>query len=192
MIVAAAMTALLLGGCAASTAGSSESVAAGGSSSTSASALLARHGLAGDAVTVVDRLEKLGGSERPRDLMASVRPTELELSDEDGTAALPIPADRFYLSVAPYAKSTHECYFHSLTTCQGELSKRPVHLKITGADGAVIVDEDTTTNANGFVGTWVPRGSSGTVEVTTSEGHGSRPFSTGDDDPTCMTTLKLS
>jgi hypothetical protein len=162
------------------------------SSSSSASAILARHGLAGDAVAVVDRLERLGGSERPSDLKASVRPNELQLSDADGAASIPMPTDRFYLSVAPYAQDTHECYFHSLTTCQGEMSQRPVHLTITDAAGAVIVDEDTTTNANGFIGTWLPRGASGTVEVTTPDGHGSQPFGTGGDDPTCMTTLKLT
>lgn len=192
LTTAAVLCALLLGGCSATTSGPSGAGGAGGSSSSTESAILARHGLAGDAVAVVDRLEKLGGSERPRDLKASVRPNELQLSDADGAASLPMPADRFYLSVAPYATDTHECYFHSLTTCQGEMSERPVHLKITDTTGAVIVDEDTTTNANGFVGTWLPRGSSGTVEVTTQDGSGSQPFGTGPDDATCMTTLKLT
>jgi hypothetical protein len=186
------MTALLIGGCAASMGAPSGSSTAAGTSSTSASALLARHGLAGDVVAVVDQLEKLGSSERPRGLKASVRPTELQLSDDHGAASLPIPGDRFYLSVAPYVTSTHDCYFHSLTTCQGELSGRPLHLRIVDAKGAVIVDEETSTSANGFVGTWLPRGSSGTVEVTASEGRGSYAFSTGEADPTCVTSLKLT
>lgn len=192
LTLAAVVSALILSGCAATTSGPSGAGEPAGSSSSSASAILARHSLSGDAVAIVDQLEKLGGSERPRDLKASVRPNELQLSDADGAATLPMPADRFYLSVAPYAHDTHECYFHSLTTCQGEMSKRPVHLKITGADGAVIVDEDTMTNANGFVGTWLPRGSSGTVEVTTPDGRGSQPFGTGPEDKTCLTTLQLT
>lgn len=192
LIVAASLSALVLAGCSATTSGPSGAGERASSSSSSASAILVRHGLSGDAVAVVDRLERLGGSERPRDLTASVRPNELQLSDADGAATLPMPADRFYLSVAPYADNTHECYFHSLTTCQGEMSKRLVHLKITDANGAVLVDEDTTTNANGFVGTWLPRGARGTVEVTTADGHGAQPFGTGPDDRTCMTTLRLS
>jgi hypothetical protein len=38
----------------------------------------------------------------------------------------------------------------------------------------------------------LPKGASGTVEVTTEGGAGSQPFSTGADDPTCMTTLRLA
>jgi hypothetical protein len=189
LTIAAAVIALVLGGCAATSSGQG---APAGASSVGATALLARYGLSGDAVAVVDQLEKLGGSDRPRELKASVRPGELQLSDGDAKASLPMPADRFYLSVAPYAKDTHECYFHSLTTCQGEMSKQPVHLRIVETGGSVLVDQETTTNANGFVGTWLPRGSSGTVEITTPRGSGSQPFATGADDPTCMTTLKLA
>jgi hypothetical protein len=189
LTIAAAVIALVLGGCAATSSGQG---APAGASSAGATALLARYGLSGDAVAVVEQLEKLGGSDRPRELKASVRPGELQLSAGDAKASLPMPADRFYLSVAPYAKDTHECYFHSLTTCQGEMSKQPVRLRIVDTGGSVLVDQETTTNANGFVGTWLPRGSSGTVEVTTPQGSGSQPFATGADDPTCMTTLKLA
>jgi hypothetical protein len=190
LTIAVAIIAFVLGGCAAMSSG--QEGAPTRASSASATALLGRYGLGGDAVAVVDQLEKLGGSDRPRELKASVRAGELQLSDGDATASLPMPADRFYLSVAPYAEDTHECYFHSLTTCQGEMSKRSVHLRIVDAGGRVLVDEMTTTNANGFVGSWLPRGSSGTVEITAPEGSGTQPFATGADDPTCMTTLKLA
>lgn len=190
LTIAAAVIALALGGCAATSSG--REGAPTGASSASATALLARYRLSGDAVAVVEQLEQLGGSQRPRELKASVRPGELQLSDGDAKTSLPIPADRFYLSVAPYAKDTHECYFHSLTTCQGEMSERPVHLRILDATGDVLVDQETTTNANGFVGTWLPRGSSGTVEITTPQGSGTQPFATGAEDPTCMTTLRLA
>lgn len=191
LTIATAVIALALGGCAATSSGPQGS-GTSTPSSASATALLTRYGLSGDAVAVVDQLEKLGGSDRPRELKASVRPGELQLSDGDATASLPMPADRFYLSVAPYAKDTHECYFHSLTTCQGEMLKRSVHLRIVDTGGRVLVDQETTTNANGFVGTWLPRGSSGTVEITTPQGTGTQPFATGSDDPTCMTTLKVA
>lgn len=153
---------------------------------------MALHGLAGDAARVVEQLEQLDQAKRPRDLMASVRPGQLLLSDDDEQVALPMPTDRFYLSIAPYRDSTHECYFHSLTTCQGELAGEPVHVRVVDASGAVLVDKETATNPNGFVGVWLPKGSSGTVNVSTSQGNGSQPFSTGDDDATCMTTLRVA
>jgi hypothetical protein len=143
-------------------------------------------------MSIVDDLERLGGDERPRALKASVRPDELQLSDGDEQVTLRMPADRFYLSIAPYRAKTHECYFHSLTTCQGEMASSDVHVKIVDTSGAVLVDRRTVTNANGFVGFWLPKGVSGTVEVTTGAGTGSQPFSTGADDPTCMTTLRVA
>ena len=162
------------------------------SSSPGAATFLAEHRLSGDAVSIVEDLERLGGDERPQDLKVSVRPTELQLSDDDGQVTLRTPADRFYLSIAPYRDKTHECYFHGLTTCQGELTAEDVHVKIVDTSGEVLVDQDTVTNANGFVGFWLPRGASGTVELTTEGGAGSQPFSTGADDPTCMTTLRVA
>lgn len=184
---------LLLGACSSGASQSSSgSVGASSVSSSEASALLSRHGLSGDAVAVVERLEALGGSDRPQDLMASVRPGELQLSDDQGKVSLPLPGDRFYLSVAPYAQRTHDCHFHSLTTCQGEMGGETVHLRITDSSGAVLVDKDARVNANGFVGSWLPRGTAGTVEVTSAKGRGTQPFSTSAaDDATCMTTLKL-
>jgi hypothetical protein len=162
------------------------------SSSPGAATFLAEHRLSGDAMSIVADLERLGGAERPKDLKASVRPDELQLSDGDGQVTLRTPADRFYLSIAPYRGKTHECYFHSLTTCQGELTAEDVHVKIVDTSGAVLVDKYTVTNANGFVGFWLPKGAFGTVEVTAEGGAGSQPFSTGADDPTCMTTLRLA
>lgn len=29
--------------------------------------------------------------------------------------------DEFYVSVTPYLEQTHDCFFHSRTTCLGEL-----------------------------------------------------------------------
>lgn len=187
-------TGLLLGGCAPGSSGSPDASSAGAASTaTSSAALLARHGLAGDGPAIVERLEAMPSQDRPRDLMASVRPGELQLSDGQGKAILPMPRDRFYLSVAPYVDHTHECHFHSLTTCQGEMMRAPVHLTIRDGSGAPLVDKDVVTNANGFVGTWLPKGSSGTVEVTSPSGRGTQSFSTAAaDDPTCMTTLRLT
>ncbi|MGA4668660.1 CueP family metal-binding protein [Propionibacteriaceae bacterium Y1923] len=133
--------------------------------------------------------------QRPLAFAASVRPTGLLLADEQGETVVPLPEDEFYVSVAPYVSNTHPCHFHSLATCNGELKETPVAVKITTAEGDVLVNEQTTTYAgNGFIGYWLPRGVTGTIEVTLADGRsGAVDFSTvGDEDATCITTLQLS
>ncbi|MDP9822944.1 hypothetical protein J2S59_002753 [Nocardioides massiliensis] len=69
-----------------------------------------------------------------------------------------MPEDRFYLAVAPYVDQTHECFYHSLTTCLGELDSADVRVKIVDeANDEVLVDEVRTTFDNGFLGFWLPR-----------------------------------
>ena len=119
--ILAAAAALLLAGCSAAPAEES---------------LLAAHDLTGmTGEQVVDHLDRLGGADRPADLMASVRVDELQLSGAEQELALDLPEDRFYLSVAPYVNQTHDCYFHSLTTCQGELAGEDVEVTIVDDAG---------------------------------------------------------
>lgn len=154
--------------------------------------VLADHGLAGlTAVEVIDVLDRVAVSERPTTLIASVRPDALVLEDERGETSLPLPDDLAYVSIAPYVEQTHECHFHSLTTCQGELSREPVRVTITDASGAVIVDESTQTFDNGFVGYWLPRDLRGSIEIEHAGMMGVATLSTSADAPTCITTLAL-
>jgi hypothetical protein len=154
---------------------------------------LDRYGLANkSAVEVIDQLDRLPVAERPGDLMASVRVDELLISDGSSEAALPIPDDTFYLSVAPYLDSTHDCFYHSLTTCQGELSERDVDVTITTDSGEILVDETVTTFDNGFVGFWLPRDVDATLEISYQGKNAQMPISTGPDDPTCLTTVQLT
>lgn len=159
-----------------------------------AAALLAPFDLTGrDGRELVDHLETLGGDDRPSELMASVRTDHLLLTTDAGEATLPLPADLFYVSVAPFAETTHECFYHSLTTCQGELVDTPVTLTVTDGDGTVVHTAETRTGANGFVGTWLPRGTTGTLSVTTEDGRtGQVNLGTSDNDPTCVTTLRVA
>lgn len=156
--------------------------------------LLADHGLAGlDAHAAVDRLEALDLDERPAGLAASIRVDELLLSDDAGREqSLPLPDDLFYLALAPYVDASHDCFYHAPVKCQGELAEADVHVTITDADGAVLVDEETTTHPNGFVSYWLPRGSSGTVEVTADGRTGRYAYTTDAEAPTCVTTLQLT
>jgi hypothetical protein len=156
--------------------------------------LLSEHGLIGkDATTIIDALDRMPVPDRPTDLMASVRPNELVLADGDDEVTLPIPANRFYLSLAPYVDQTHDCFHHSLTTCKGELGDTDVHVKILDtASGKALVDRTVTTFDNGFVGFWLPRNIDGTVQVSYDGKTGRTAFGTDDDAPTCLTTLKLT
>lgn len=105
-----------------------------------------------------------------------------------------MPADEFYVSFAPYVSRTHDCHFHSLTTCVGELQNAEVSVKITDdATGEVLVDDSLTTFDNGFVGLWLPRGIDATVTVEHDGKTASSPITTkGDDAATCVTTLHLA
>ncbi len=158
--------------------------------------LLQDHGFAdADAHEIIDRLEALPVAERPQNLIASVTATSLQLQDDAGREAeLPLPQDQFYLSVAPFVETTHECAFHSLTTCRGELRSRELTVSVVDSSSGEILEEGTrTTHDNGFIGFWLPRGA--TAELTcTLEGYtGSASISTqAEDDLTCLTSLQLT
>ena len=195
-VLTCALTLLLLGGCASGTTpdgGRAANPATTSASARAADALLDSYGLAGrSAVELVDILDRMPVSQRPAELRASVRPHSVEVSGPGTQSSLPIPADRFYLSVAPYRDSTHDCFHHSLTTCRGELGDREVHVVITQDGGRVLVDEDRRTFDNGFVGFWLPRDIAATVTVTVDGMTGRAPITTGADDPTCLTTLRVA
>lgn len=192
LVAAAAAAVTLVSGCGATSEAPTSARSTGTPSA--AAPLLARYGLQDmDGAAVVDHLDRLGLKQRPSDLEASVRPTELRLTWGKQEYSLPLPSDRFYLSVAPYLDHTHECFHHSLTTCKGELGGRAIHVRVTdSSDGSVLLDEDRTTFANGFVGLWLPRDVRGTVEVTYAGRRGHVAFATDDAAPTCLTTLRLT
>jgi hypothetical protein len=157
--------------------------------------LLAEHDLAGmDARQVIKQLDRAEPEQKPNDLFASVRPDELVLQDPSTPGqqqSLPIEDD-FYLAVAPYVRSTHDCFHHSLTTCQGELVEEDVQVTITDSEGEVLVDGSVTTYPNGFAGFWLPRDIDATLEVRYEGRRAEVPISTGPEDPTCLTTVKLT
>jgi hypothetical protein len=159
------------------------------------SSILATYGLAGlDGQAIVDTLDQTPVASRSATLRASVRPGQLLVSevDSDQQTVVDLPDDLFYLSVAPYLEKTHDCYYHSLTTCRGELAGRDMHVTITErGTGNVLVDTTTTTFDNGFVGFWLPSGIDATITVAYADYLASSDISTGPDDPTCLTTLRL-
>ncbi|OYN91211.1 CueP family metal-binding protein [Parenemella sanctibonifatiensis] len=160
-----------------------------------ADSILAEYGLAGlEPAELIDRLDATPVADRPDGLMASVRPDQLVIRDAEGTqAALPLPADQFYLSVAPYQGSTHDCFFHSLTTCRGELRNADIHVTVTNTDtGEVIIDQAMRTFDNGFAGMWLPAGIQAELTISHEGRVHTSQISTGADDATCITTAKLA
>ena len=156
--------------------------------------LLSDFGLAEmDAVEAIDHLDRLAVTDRPADLMASVYPDELVLTDNVREVTLDIPEDSSYLSIAPYVDQTHDCFYHSLTTCLGELSNENIELQIVdNATGEEIIDEEMTTFDNGFIGVWVPNNiADGTIEITYDGLTGSTDFTTTDEGATCITDLRV-
>lgn len=146
-----------------------------------------------DAVEIIDHLDRLETAERPADLIASVYPDELVLTDNRQEVVLDLPQNLSYLSIAPYVEQTHDCFYHSLTTCQGELSNATVDVEITDSTtGDVVVDEQVATFDNGFVGFWVPSDINGTIEISYDGRTGASDFTTTDEGATCITDLQLT
>ena len=158
--------------------------------------LLRKHGFAdSDASEIIDQLEALPVAERPQNLIASVTATSLQLSDDAGREAeLPLPDDRFYLSVAPFVEATHECALHSLTTCRGELTSREVAVTVVDSNSGEALQEGLrTTHDNGFLGLWLPRGITAELTCAVDDLTGTASISTAaEDDLTCLTSLQLT
>lgn len=157
-------------------------------------AFLTRHDLDGlDATEVIDRLDAMPVQDRPEGLTASVRSDAVVIGDGEREVELPMPRDEIYVSVAPYRRDTHECHFHSLTACLGELADEPLRVELTTEDGEVVLSETRSTFDNGFVGLWLPRGISGTLTIEHEGSRGTVPLSTqGEQAATCVTTLRLT
>src|SRR5690606_37866330 len=184
ILAAAAIGSLVLSGCA----GEPESAAP------ASDAVLASHDLDGlSAQQVIQQLDATPLAERSADLMASIRPDQLLLTGASGEeTSIEMPADEFYVSIAPYVDQTHECFFHSLTTCKGELGNEEINVQVIDDSGKTLVDESVQTYDNGFVGLWLPRDINGTITIEHQGRSATDSISTGQDDPTCITTLQLT
>lgn len=198
LLVAAAATSLVfVAGCASGTEspappaqGAASSVAAPADST--AQGILTKLGLKGRSATeVIEALDQKAG-ERQRDVLASVRYDSLVLKADSGESQVELPDGQFYLSIAPYVSRTHECFYHSLTTCTGELADQTVDVTIVDSAGKTLVDGPARTYANGFVGFWLPRDIEGNITVTHEGRTATSAISTGQDAPTCLTTLQLT
>ncbi len=191
LFAAAGATILFAAGCSAKTPGSGSAPA--GSANPD---LIAELGFAGmDAKEIITELDALPLEQRPAGIMASIRPDELVLMDAaKREAAVPMPADEFYVSVAPYVAQTHECHFHSLTTCVGEQRNKEMSVTVKdNATGKAVLEEKRSTFDNGFMGLWLPRGIDATLTIGFDGKSATQALSTkAGDDATCVTTAQLT
>ncbi len=193
-LIVAGTLLLTLAGCSTATPGADRVTPAAPTITTDDAGLLADYGLAGmDAAEIIDRLDRVPVAQRSTDLTAAVRADHLLLADAERKLTVPIREDRFYLSLAPFIEQTHDCHYHSLTTCRGELANDELGIRIVDdATGEVLVEEQVTTYDNGFVGFWLPRDVNGTIEATHEGRTGRSAFSTEKDGATCLTDLRLT
>lgn len=151
---------------------------------------LADHGLAGKTVEQMVNTIDQTPQARPLPYSASITSTELKLSSEGQTYALPL-GDKFYLSFAPYERQTHPCFNHSLSGCQGEMPNTTFNVKVTDQKGDVLIQKPFKSYQNGFVGVWLPRNIEGTIEVSYNGKTASHAIATRNDSQTCLTELQL-
>ena len=157
----------------------------------SAESILERLGLKDQELTSVvmaldERLDE------PQDIGARITGEALLLYQGEDEVSVPLPEDLFFVSIAPYINDVHPCQVHNLITCRGELYGETMLITLTLNDGSVLYSEERTTQANGFIGLWLPAGIEGTLSVEMPNRSVSYPISTYANSDTCITTpLKL-
>ncbi|MCF7927227.1 MAG: CueP family metal-binding protein [Candidatus Izimaplasma sp.] len=122
----------------------------------------------------------------------SVYDDELLVITEDDRLSIPLPEDEFYLSVAPFINTTHECFYHSATGCRGELKNASFDVKYVASDGEVLYEATHNSQSNGFIDMWLPRNQEGTLTINYNDQTASKTITTYAEDPTCETTMQLS
>ncbi|AIQ70681.1 CueP family metal-binding protein [Paenibacillus graminis] len=124
---------------------------------------------------------------------ASISSTQLMVKESDGkSATYALPADEFFVSIAPYLNQTHPCATHSLTGCQGEMTEEKFNISVKDADGKVIMDNETVkSQPNGFIDLWLPRDQTYQVTIEHDGKQAESEISTFEKDDTCVTTMQL-
>jgi len=191
-LAAAAIPLLILAGCSSAEPEAAQTTSATQAPQVSETSFLEPFGLDGsDPQEIVEVLDQTN-DDRDQGIVGSVRFDHVVFTTNDGETEIALPDDVFYLALAPYVDQTHDCYYHNLASCQGELVGEDIDVTITSSDGEVLVDETVTTYDNGFVGFSLPRDIEGTIEVAFDGRSVTAPIATGPEDPTCVTTLQLA
>lgn len=130
--------------------------------------------------------------DEPTNVGARITGDKLFLYDNEKEYSLDLPTDSFFVSIAPYINEVHPCTIHNLVSCRGEIFNQTMRIRIVDENNQIIIDEDRTTQANGFIGIWLPKGISATLKVDYDGLTVEYPISTYSESDTCITTpLKL-
>ncbi|WP_203457105.1 CueP family metal-binding protein [Paenibacillus tepidiphilus] len=123
---------------------------------------------------------------------ASINSRELIINaGTGGEQSYALPSDEFFVSIAPYIENTHPCATHSLTGCQGELKNQDFQVRIEDADGKAVVDQQVTSQSNGFIDLWLPRDQTFTVTIEQGGKQAVSELSTFEQDDTCIASMQL-
>lgn len=126
------------------------------------------------------------------DVSASITSHELIVNENGKKTSYDLPEDEFFVSIAPFIESTHECAIHSLTGCQGELAAKNFDVFIQDEEGTVVMDETITSFENGFIDLWLPRDRKYQVKIMYDGKTAESEIATFKDNNTCITTMQLT
>jgi hypothetical protein len=113
-------------------------------------------------------------------------------ADNNDETSYKLPADEFFVSIAPYVKDTHPCAIHSLTGCQGELKNEEFKVTVTDQKGNVVMDDVMQSYENGFIDMWLPRDQTFNVKIEHDGKSSESTITTSEGDNTCVSTMQLS
>ncbi|OKP96270.1 CueP family metal-binding protein [Paenibacillus sp. P46E] len=124
---------------------------------------------------------------------ASISSTQLIVKEsETKSTTYRLPADEFFVSIAPYVEKTHPCATHNLTGCQGEMVGEEFNITVKDADGNKVMDNQTVkSQPNGFIDLWLPRDRTYQVTIEHDGKKAESEISTFEKDDTCVTTMQL-
>lgn len=143
-----------------------------------------------DIKEVVNNLDQR--IDEPTNVGARITGDKLFLYDNETEYSLDLPTDSFFVSIAPYINEVHPCTIHNLVSCRGEIFNQTMRIRIVDENNQIILDEDRTTQDNGFIGIWLPKGINATLKVDYDGLTIEYPISTFSESDTCITTpLKL-
>ncbi len=130
--------------------------------------------------------------DEPNNVGARITGDKLYLYDNEKEYSRDLPTDSFFVSIAPYINEVHPCTIHNLVSCRGEIFNQIVRVRVVNENNQIIIDENRATQANGFIGIWLPKGINATLSVEYDGLFVESPISTFSESDTCITTpLKL-
>ncbi|MCW5920516.1 MAG: CueP family metal-binding protein, partial [Bacteroidetes bacterium] len=91
-------------------------------------------------------------------ITSHITQTEVIFDFPDGSVVKKaLPDSLFYIAVAPYINTTHECTLHYPSSCTGELFEKNVKVKAEDENGSIYFDGNIATLKHGFFEIWLPR-----------------------------------